>query len=194
MELPFENLKNRFLSLSPDLQDAISSVEVAQHFYEIGQENGLHVDEMGDVAQETGLVFLGLTHPNEYIAKLLQHLPNLDRSRVEKIAKEVNEKIFGPVREQLTALHRNQTGAEAPKAISVPPAVTMPPETPATPMQGPPQGISRVMQNDIAKTKLEQSFRIPPEATTVTLPQTEARSANQELSRKEIDPYKEPIN
>lgn len=178
MEFQFENLKDKFLTLPPILQEAISSVDVADKIYEIGQNNDLRIDEMGVIAKEAGLVMLGMTHPDGFVEKVAKQLPHIDRAKIEKVVSEVNEEVFKEIRSALVDIHKKE---EAPVVPPTPIAV----QAPVVPQQ-----------NEIAKTKLEQSFRLPPQTATVSLNQSvpaQPAQAPKPIQHREVDPYREPI-
>ena len=96
---------------------------------EIGEKHGLHIDKIGELASETGLVFLGLTRPQEFVSNLAERL-GVAREAARDIAADVNERVFLPVREHLKALHHADERAFDTSADTArktpPPAPTLP--------------------------------------------------------------------
>jgi len=170
MKFEFENLKDKYLSLPPTVQEAISSVEIADSIYSIGQKNDLQIDEMGELAQETGMVLLGMTRPEKFEDTLRQRLPRISAEKIQKIVGEINDEVFREIKSALVEMY-----AEKP----VPKQETGAP-------QGP-HGVEHTMPGDIAKTKLEQSFRMPPQNTTVNL-----GNQTKQAPASGVDPYREP--
>jgi len=112
MQFQFTDLEDKFKNLPKDIQNAISSVSVGKTMEEIGKKYRLHVDKMNELFDETGLVMLGLTHPKDYIKNLQKRLV-IDIDTVKKIAADINEQIFRPIRESLKEIH-NVVGEDQP--------------------------------------------------------------------------------
>lgn len=91
-------LMDRFERLPKTLREAISSIETADNIQEIGEKYKLHIDQVGKLGNETGLVMLGFTRPYLFPAKVAQAL-NIPREDASKIAQDINDKIFSQIRE-----------------------------------------------------------------------------------------------
>lgn len=99
-----EQLLTKFNSLPQELKQAIAGVETSEIIQNISKKHHLQIDQMGELAAETGLVLLGLTKPDDYIKNLSSRLKiNLKDAR--DIALEVNIEIFSKVKESLKKLH-----------------------------------------------------------------------------------------
>lgn len=59
----------------------------------------LHIDSAGILGKEVGYLLLGLTDPNKFIDHLKSQ--NFSEQTVNEIVKEVNQKIFVPLREEM---------------------------------------------------------------------------------------------
>lgn len=167
------------------------SVDSAEKIRAIGEKYHLAIDKMGEMADETGLVMLGLTSPREFIPNLAARL-NVDKEMARKIAEEINGQVFVRVRESLKKVHaikeegggkeehpqkaeilneiEKEDGKEETPSILKGIAVPLAPSLPAQ------AGEVEVPHPFEAKIKNEV-FRIPPE----------------ERKYKGSDPYKEPI-
>src|SRR3972149_1025041 len=77
-------------NLPEDLKDSIFSVDTTSVVNEIGRKYGLAIDKIGDLANETGMVMLGVTHPNEFIGNLADRL-EVDKEKARAIAKEIEK-------------------------------------------------------------------------------------------------------
>src|SRR3989344_1939705 len=64
----------RYEGLPEDLQKALFSAQTSDAIFEVGKKHGLAVDKMGELADETGLVMLGMTKPSDYIRNLASRL------------------------------------------------------------------------------------------------------------------------
>ncbi len=104
MKISRDQMMQRYKSLPTDLQDAVFSTENSQTLQNIGQIHKLRVDQTGVLADETGLVMLGFTKPNEFIPHLTERL-KIDKELARIIAHEVNDRIFIKVREALRKIH-----------------------------------------------------------------------------------------
>lgn len=111
MQYTREQLGERFEQLPENVQEAIIAVETAKIVSNIGNKYALHIDQTGELADEIGLMMLGLTRPNEFVTHVIARI-GLDRAVAEAIAREVNEQIFLKIRESLQALHENAPADE----------------------------------------------------------------------------------
>jgi len=99
-----EQLLKRYKKLPQDVKDAIFSVDTANAIYNIGMRHKLMIDKIGKLAEETGLVMLGLIHPADFIINLSNRL-EVDKKTAKKIAEEINREIFAKIRESLKKMH-----------------------------------------------------------------------------------------
>ena len=99
-----EQIAQMYDNLPEDLKDAIFGLEMNEIVERIGRENQLNIEQIGDLANETGMVMLGVTHPNEFIGNLADRL-EIDKEKARAIAQEINEQIFKKVRESLRKIH-----------------------------------------------------------------------------------------
>ena len=108
-ELNQNQFRDRFQNLPNPLRKAISSVETSNKIFEIAKKYDLLIDKTGELAAETGLLMLGVTHPNDFVGNLAERL-QVDRATASKIADDINREIFSPVREHLRALFDTSHG------------------------------------------------------------------------------------
>jgi hypothetical protein len=99
-------------TLPSDVQEAILSEDSANAVYEVGQKYGLHVDIMGELGDETGLVMLGLTPTDEFVPNLVERL-HISREVANGIAGEINERIFKKIQHHLLAKRQGPEKADA---------------------------------------------------------------------------------
>jgi len=97
-------LREKFESLPQGLRQAIASVDTANAVQTIAKRYILHVDQMGALSSETGLVLLGLTHPRDFTKNLAARL-RVSEQRALEIAKSVSEAVLVKVKETLRGLH-----------------------------------------------------------------------------------------
>ena len=123
-----EEIMESYQNLPKDIQDAILSVDTADIIREIGENHKLMIDKIGELADETGLVMLGFTHPSEFIPHLSERL-DVDRMLAREIAEEINTKIFFPIRENLKKIHameETQLAEEMPSELKISPSEPIP--------------------------------------------------------------------
>ena len=171
-----QQLREIYLKLPKDLQDAIFSVDSAERIQSIGKKYNLAIDKTGELADETGLVMLGLTHPNNFISNLAQRL-KVDKESAKKIAEEINNQIFAEIRESLKKVH----------------GVEPSPSTPLPEGEGPgvrkEEILKEIEKDETEVPEIIKGATNPFEAKTkeiVRMPPVEKRYPDG-------DPYREPI-
>ncbi|MFA6524477.1 MAG: hypothetical protein WC264_03660 [Candidatus Paceibacterota bacterium] len=107
MEITLEEIQKKFESLPEDLRWAIMAVNVDEKITEIGKENNLTVEQMGQLSLETHMVMFGFVHPDKFEASVKGSL-QLPDDKNKKIVNEVNEKILKEIREKLMSLYGKQ--------------------------------------------------------------------------------------
>ncbi len=168
-----QQLREIYLKLPEDLKDAIFNVDSAEIIQAIGKKYNLPIDKTGELADETGLVLLGLTHPDNYIFNLAQRL-NTDKETAGKIAEEINNQIFAKVRESLKKIH-GAISAPQPE-VAAKESVVKDEILKEIEKEEMPEIMKGTKNPFEAKTK-EEVLRIPPA----------------EKKYPEKDPYREPI-
>lgn len=203
-------IQKKLAELPESVRLAISHINYQTQVASLMHKYNLRVDQAGILDTEIMLVLLGLEHPDS-LANNLAREGNLPRETTTAIMDDLNESVFKAIRHELVELYDkeqvlgqilHETGA--PSATQQPPLPPRPTgvrtETQTKPAHTGtsqvPQGVAHTMPTDIAKTKLEQSFRIPPSSTTVSLG-TEQKTASEGLPQKKpysgVDPYREPV-
>ncbi|MEK9175678.1 MAG: hypothetical protein AAB795_03770 [Patescibacteria group bacterium] len=103
----------KFKSLPQKLKDVLFSEDTTDTIFAIGKENGLTVFQMEELADETGLVILGITAPDNF-AKNVEKRLTTNTEKATPIARAINEKIFNPILGDLVALIRPSVSLEIP--------------------------------------------------------------------------------
>ncbi len=186
-----ELLRKQYEKLPDGLKKALMDANLPAQIQNIIKKHDLRIDQGGVIEDQTMLVLLGLEHPDNFVSGLVRSLA-FPLEKVAAIAQDVSDQIFQPVKELL--IHAYTDPNTVPEVvISEPPAVSqVPPTSVPTPTPVTPPVPQQPQPNIIAKTKLEQSFHIPTQTATVSLNQTPTTPA-QPIKRREIDPYREPI-
>lgn len=97
-----------------DVQGAILAVDLRKKLETITEKQKLHLDQAGALENETLFIMLGLEHPKDYIRNVMREL-SVDTDTAKKIAMDVNEQIFRPIRESLKKIHNVDEPATDPK-------------------------------------------------------------------------------
>lgn len=165
-----EQLLAKYQSLPNDLQEAILSVDTATIIHEVGTKHKLMIDKVGGLADETGLVMLGFTHPKDYITNLSERL-KVDREIAKEIAEEINSQVFFPIREHLKKIHGLMGESES----SIPiPKIKKPiiPEVPSE-LSREPVFVAEKVVLETTKPKVPPS-PIPPAPPILPIPATKS--------------------
>ena len=93
MEITLEEIQKKFEGLPEDLKWAIIAANVDDKVIDIGQANGLNVEQMGQLSLETHMVMFGFTHPNKFAESVKASL-GLPEEKIKVIVNAVNEKIL----------------------------------------------------------------------------------------------------
>jgi hypothetical protein len=173
-----EQLRKKFNRLPEAIKEAIASVETADTIRSISYKYNLHVDQMGELADETGLLMLGLTKPQDYVDNLFHRLKTT-YPKCKDIAKDVNEEIFKPIKESLMKVH-NPMADEVEEEL-----VESLVDSPTS------QQENKVEEKSIFEEKMSNMFRSPQEK--VPLEKTEDKLDTPPTPPKHVDPYREPV-
>lgn len=196
----------RFESLPNDLKTALTSEEVDASIQEVAKKHFLHIDQTGELADETGLVMLGLTRTDEYINNLKERL-GVPQQKAAEIAKDIDENVLRPIKTSLIKMHdgsiagiaedeesldREQVMREIHEHLEdTDEQLTVNDSQQLTKVQKPvlpttPPGVPVIppASANIVEKKLTETVKIPKEETIID--RTSSRYGGQ-------DPYREPI-
>ncbi len=168
-----EQLLETYQKLPADIQAAIADAETEKKITAIGYRHNLHVDKIGDLADETGLVMLGLKHPGQFVSSLAERL-GLAPNEAETIAQEVNREVLTTIRDTIRKMAEQHGGGDN-NPISrdqVLSEIENPVKAPATP--------------GIFERKVSQIFNLPSEKADVAV-----ESPTPITKPWEADPYLE---
>lgn len=104
MDFSNEQLKAAYNKVPENIRAVISSDDTDEKIFEISQKYNLHIDVTGGLGKITLMVMIGLLKPQEFIPELTKRL-KLDQETANKVAREVNEQIFKPIRDSLKKIH-----------------------------------------------------------------------------------------
>jgi hypothetical protein len=106
-----EELNEAYNRLPPELREILFSVDITNSIASIGKKYNLHIDQIGGLNSETGLVVLGLTHPTEFVSKVTKRL-GVDRVVASQVASDINDQVFLKIRELLKDIQRGTVKRE----------------------------------------------------------------------------------
>lgn len=158
MDYTDEQLTAKFKQLPEEIQAVVADQATEEKVFEIGQKHNLHIDKIGELVDEVGLVLLGLTKPTDFVGKLKNRLV-IDQTSAEAIAAEVNTAIFLEIRDALKQLH-NTPPNNLPTKDELLKAIENPPAAPASPPQSGGGPVS-TSQGGPAPTVFEQKMTQP---------------------------------
>jgi len=142
MIITTDQAREKFVTLSPLLQDAMFSVENAEIIATLIEESDLSDDQASALPEVVGWVLLGFLDPENLSETLIKQF-GVSEGVATTIQKILGDKIFSPLRQQITTINKSEN---APRII----ATTIPGSIPSAPPL-PPQNLSGV---GWSKTKL----------------------------------------
>ncbi len=86
--------------LPNDVRQAIASADVSIKINAITKAHNLHIDQAGALEMAIMLVMIGLEHPSNFAANIVEEV-GISELEANIITKEVNDKIFLPIRDSL---------------------------------------------------------------------------------------------
>lgn len=188
-----EIIKEQLKKLPKDLRDAISSVDLRDKIRKISEKHHLHIDQAGNLEDETVLVMIGLEPTADYKENLKREL-NISRDRAQAITADMDKEIFAQVRQSLKKIsesrilddeHSNSNEANFQREeIHHSPLVNL-----VTPLPSESEEIKRQIAE---QRKIKPTVPVPPNLPTGE-PNGEARPLNLEKKPIHIDPYREPV-
>ncbi|MFC1756792.1 hypothetical protein ACFLZC_01370 [Patescibacteria group bacterium] len=190
IKLTPQQLLERKKKLPEDVREAYSSVNTANILMAIGKEAQISTEKTGIVADETGLLMLGLTHPDRFISNLAKRL-DIDKGLASKIAHKINDQIFSKIRESLRKIHNEKAEPVMEQLIKpqqmfgdeetiLPAPAKIPVDKPApakADLRKPASVETTAGKNIFEERSKEKVFRSKPTEKT-----------------KQFDPYREPLD
>ncbi|MFA6300929.1 MAG: hypothetical protein WC609_01100 [Candidatus Paceibacterota bacterium] len=104
MEITLEEIQKKFETLPEDLKWAIMAAKVDDNIIEIGQTEGLNVEQMGQLSLETHMVMFGFTHPDKF-KESVKNSMKLGDEKTQAVVNAVNEKILKEIRVKIMAMY-----------------------------------------------------------------------------------------
>lgn len=95
-----EEIQATYETLPQHIKDAISSDDVRASIESIGKKFGLHIDQLGDLVDEVGLVMLGLKKPKNFTSEI-SSLLKIDSETAGQIATDLNTSVFSALKQSM---------------------------------------------------------------------------------------------
>lgn len=200
-----DQIEKRMAELPADIQNLILSKDLEKEMQDIGAAHQLHVDQIGALADEVMLTMLGFSDINQFASTIAAQV-KVSSDEAQKIAAEVGEKVFLPIRESLKKFTetRAQTTAPAqmpaPKPIQPPTPPAAAPQMPPAPAPQPaaiplkPAETPKELENPLARPELPMAEKMLAQKTVVTPPPAPPAGAPaQKPAGYKADPYREPV-
>lgn len=166
-----KQIEQRLAELPTDVRAAIQDSALDTNIRAIGERHKLHIDQMGELGDETMLAMLGFS-PLETFGRRLSSTLNLAPEAGEAIAGDISREIFGSIRESMKKF------AEARKTPS--------PTAPVQPVAATPQGPAAPQKPPLSPEMHQAEVMLSQK--TVSL----APAATEKPIYK-ADPYREPV-
>lgn len=75
------------------MQKAVSSNEILEKIREVGGNNNLMIDQIGELIDQVGLIMLGLAKSSGFVRDISSRL-SIDTDTAKKVAQDINTAIF----------------------------------------------------------------------------------------------------
>jgi|GEM_PF-2964689 len=99
-----ELIEKQLEKVSPVIKRVFFSVPVAEEIAKIGEENGLLLDQIDDLIEETGYMVIGLKPSKDFITNIKNILKISERT-ASRIAEEIDTKVLKDVKEEIRKLN-----------------------------------------------------------------------------------------
>jgi hypothetical protein len=130
-------IEDRLAEIPEDVRLAILSSNFESQIQEIGKGHALHVDQLEALGDETMLVMLGFSQREKFAENIQAHV-RVSLDEAHKIASEISDKIFLPIRESMKKFAEakaKESVVVGPETLPVapspkPPVISTPPAPP----------------------------------------------------------------
>ncbi len=99
-----QQLEQMLEHLPDDVKDVLFGFDTGKKIREIGSKYSLHIDKLTILVDETNLVMFGITNPKDFLGVVESKL-GVTHDIAGLIVHDINEQIFGSIRESLKKVH-----------------------------------------------------------------------------------------
>ncbi|GEM_PF-2574650 len=107
MDFDYKILEEKFKQLPEEIQEVLTSIEVANNIKSIADKNGLLLEQTSVLSDLVSYILLGLVHSNEFV-KILSRQAKIKEVVAKEIADEINVEVFGKIRSSMREHLQNQ--------------------------------------------------------------------------------------
>ena len=204
-------IEEQLNSLPEELRKTILNSGWEKKVHNLAKKHELHIDQEGDLVNETFLVLLGLELAKNFQQNLTGNI-HVDQATAEALVNEIGAEIFAPIREHLQNIESNEE--EKPEEKLGEPTEVLNREDILKEIEDPtPTNLPQIQQTKEVSTEpifnTEPINKIPEEPMkTPEIPKSPdiisqkltstthqpAESIEVPVKKTLIDPYREPIN
>ena len=95
----------KYFQLPQDIREIFFAVETADKVYDVAQKNNLNENQLWWASHTAGMIILGETNIVDFV-KTLQEKCELTEEPARQLARDINQAIFLPVKEDLKKIHK----------------------------------------------------------------------------------------
>ena len=106
-----EKLIELYRDLPPDVAAVYENASTSEVMLDVGRKNSIPIDQLGRLSYEVGLVMVGASPAREFIGNIERGL-GVPRAKAVEIAREINTRLFSPIRESLKRIHKLGTSEQ----------------------------------------------------------------------------------
>lgn len=174
-----EFTEEKLNSLPAGIKEALMSAEFGAKLDAIGDKHGMHIDQVGELANEIAAVMFGETKAGDFYENIKASVGLSDKEAAD-LTNDVNEQIFLPLR---STLQSPSPAPEPSEHIETPDEILKHIED-AGPALPAPDLTDHLLQNTVESKPIEEAPKavVPPPPT----PPPKKTYA--------VDPYREPTN
>lgn len=99
-----QQLEQMLEHLPDDVKDVLFGFDTGKKIREIGSKYSLHIDKLTILVDEANLVMFGITNPKDFLG-IIESKLGVTHDIAGLIVHDINEQIFGSIRESLKKVH-----------------------------------------------------------------------------------------
>ena len=106
-----EEIQAIFEKLPTEVLEAITSSDVNEKVESIGKKYNLHIDQLGELVDEVGLVMLGLQKSSLFVSDLCDRL-SIDRKIADNITADITKDVISLIRKHLMSVETTSSPSD----------------------------------------------------------------------------------
>lgn len=187
----------KLLETPEDIQDFLASSKCTDALVSIGEKYHLHVDQTGKLSDQVVYTVVGLETLYDFKERVIKEL-GIAEDTANLIIYDLNQNVFGPIRESMLAMVKQKVQAETPSQSPqsfFTPSATTPTNTPTQTPKASPAPTVKITAPSVGQFNKQSStgaiFNIPKEEVDV-----KAKASDNVVvieDKKPLDPYHEQV-